>query len=228
MLYEKVAVRLEGTGLKLRGAARLEEGEWPLSDTSKSARTVILVGNYGGELWPQFSATAPASDNPMDDWTKSVIRPLAAKVGGHAIFPSDKPYAPFLTWALRAEPVFSSPLGMLIHSEHGLWHAYRAALLFAEVIDIPGRPDGHSPCVTCETKPCLRACPVDAFGGEGLDTGRCMTHLRSSEQTCMSDGCRARAACPVARDRTYPSEQVCFHMDAYFRSRMKEAAGGRQ
>ena len=53
----------------------------------------------------------------------------AAEIGGQAIFPSDKPYMPFQQWAMQAEGLKKSPLGMLIHPVYGLWHAYRGAIL---------------------------------------------------------------------------------------------------
>src|SRR4030095_137820 len=42
-------------------------------------------------------------------------------------------------WAMRAEAVAPSPLGILIHPDYGLWHAYRGALAFAERLALPPR-----------------------------------------------------------------------------------------
>ena len=62
----------------------------------------------------------------------AAIDPLARSVGAMALYPFDgPPYRPFQRWAMRAEPVAPSPLGLFIHPEYGLWHAYRAALVFA-------------------------------------------------------------------------------------------------
>ena len=38
---------------------------------------------------------------------------------------------------MRAEAVAPSPLGILIHPDYGLWHAYRGALAFAERLALP-------------------------------------------------------------------------------------------
>ena len=47
-------------------------------------------------------------------------------VRGGALFPfSCPPFLPFLRWAERAEVVFPSPSGPLIHPVYGLWHTYR-------------------------------------------------------------------------------------------------------
>jgi hypothetical protein len=128
---------------------------------------------------------------------------------------------PFQRWAQRAEPVFPSPIGMLIHPEHGLWHAYRGALAFAgEIAGLPPRGAAHSPCDSCADKPCLTTCPVGAFGPEGYDVPACAAHLRRpAGADCMGLGCRARRACPVGRQATYLPEQAAFHMAAFLGAR---------
>ncbi|MEZ5775791.1 MAG: hypothetical protein R3D33_14110 [Hyphomicrobiaceae bacterium] len=138
-----------------------------------------------------------------------------------ALFPSDRPYQPFQQWAMRAEPVTPSPLGLLIHPEHGLWHAYRAALAFPDLVDdLPPRGEHPSPCATCVARPCLSACPVGAFDGRGYDVAVCVGHLRSGRPPdCLAHGCHARAACPVGLTARYPHAQIRFHMAAFHRAR---------
>ena len=65
---------------------------------------------------------------------------------------------------MRAEGLKASPLGILMHPEYGLWHAYRGALLFDEALaaeDLNQEPENpiHL-CALCDRKPCLDACPV--------------------------------------------------------------------
>src|SRR5690606_16718138 len=124
-------------------------------------------------------------------------------------------------WAQRAEPVFPSPVGMLIHPEHGLWHAYRCAFAFAgELEGVPERRAVSSPCESCAEKPCLSTCPVGAFDGSAYDVPACAGHLRRPEGAdCMGLGCRARRACPVGRAATYLPEQAAFHMAAFLEAR---------
>ena len=144
------------------------------------------------------------------------------RFGASALYPFDgPPYWPFQRWAMRAEPVRPSPLGILIHPRHGLWHAYRAALAFAEEIPLPPREDAPDLCGECADKPCLAACPVGAFGAAGYDVGACLEHLRSAAgRDCMTAGCRARRACPVGQQHAYPPAQAAFHMAA-FRARCR-------
>jgi hypothetical protein len=120
---------------------------------------------------------------------------------------------PFQRWAMRAEAVHPSPIGMLIHPLFGLWHAYRAALAWPEGLDLPARPALASPCETCAEKPCLSTCPVGAFSRRGYDVPSCVRHLDTpAGADCMGEGCRARRACPVGRDYRYAPVQAEFHM----------------
>jgi hypothetical protein len=157
----------------------------------------------------------------MDRWARRVIDPIAQRLGARPASPNDKPFLPFQRWAMRAESVHPSPLGLLIHPVHGLWHAYRGALLFPSPVEgLPARTDVASPCETCATKPCLSACPVDAFSAAGYDVAACTGHLRSdAEPRCLSHGCRARDACPVGAESRYGAEQIVFHMRAFARAR---------
>jgi epoxyqueuosine reductase QueG len=117
--------------------------------------------------------------------------------------------------------VAPSPIGLLIHPDHGLWHAYRAALLLDEPpAGLPPRVDRPVPCATCIGRPCLSACPTDAHSDAGFDVTACEGHLRSGAAPhCMQIGCRSRDGCPVGRESRFPAEQVRFHMQAFLRSR---------
>lgn len=216
----ELSSELSAHGLSLRGGfhPRTEDGVPEVAD-GKPTRTLILVGNVGAGLWPVFAPHIDGERHPMDRWTRTTVGEIAKAFDARAVFPFDSPPLPFQRWALRCEPVRPSPLGILMHPDHGLWHAYRAALLVAEVIDLPAIEDRQSPCETCTDKPCLATCPVGAFTGTGYDLAACAGHLDSPEgRDCLDNGCRARAACPVAADRAYPPEQIRFHMAAFHRA----------
>ena len=183
-----------------------------------------MLGFVGRAQWPSFTASPEAADghdNPLDRWSRRVVGALAAELGAVALFPfGGPPWLPFQRWAMKAEPVRLSPLGMLIHPDWGLWHSYRGALALVERIDLPGPSDRPSPCDTCAAKPCLSACPVGAFALERYDVDRCVAHLRADAgRECMELGCRAREACPVGADHRYGREQASFHMRAFLASR---------
>jgi ferredoxin len=233
-------------GLCLRGVLEFDDaGEMhshatgsclqaPLCADDRPARLICLVGYHGDAIWPTFArwrTVNPGPRDPLDEWSKSVIAPLARDFGGVAVFPSDRPWQPFQKWAMAAEGLKPSPLGILIHPEFGLWHGYRGAILFgdaavaAAAARLP-RPDASSadragrnshPCSVCTDKPCLKACPVDAFTPSGLDVSACRQHLAApgGRTGCLIEGCCARDACPVGQEHRYPEEQIRFHMKAF-------------
>lgn len=146
---------------------------------------------------------------------------LARDFGARAILPFDgPPYVPFQRWAQRAEPVAPSPVGILIHPDYGLWHAYRGALAFPEALELPPADPRPRPCDTCSGRPCLTTCPVDAFTRAGYDVPACAGHLRGAAGAdCVTGGCLARRACPVGGAWAYAPGQAEFHMRAFLRAR---------
>jgi hypothetical protein len=184
-----------------------------------NAGTLVMIGNVGSAIFPTFQASPEASGpQPMDGWTRRVVGTIADRVGAEALFPFDgPPFHPFQRWTRRADPRFSSsPLGLLIHEEFGLWTALRAALLFGERLDLPVLQAGGSPCDTCDGRPCLSACPVGAFVPARYDVTACRAHLGTlSGQDCMMGGCLARRACPVGRAHAFTRTHAAFHMRAF-------------
>lgn len=219
----------ETAGLQLRGAflCRPEDGVPSLAD-GRESRSLVLLGNLGGALWPAFAASPEAADgqpDPMNRWSARVIGEMAQDLGGKALFPfGGPPYLPFLRWAERAEGLRSSPLGMLIHPVFGLWHAYRGAIALAEALSLEAAPRAEHPCESCREKPCLSACPVDAFATSGYDVPSCTRHLRTAAgDDCMSGGCLARRACPVGRRHGYGEAQAAFHMRAFLAAQTNDS-----
>ena len=216
---------LAATGMALRGGfvPQSDDGV-PLLASGRPARAVLLIGNIGGALWPAFAESGAAAAypaDPLDRWTQDVLDPIAARFAAGALYPfSGPPYYPFQRWAARAEAVHVSPLRIFIHPTYGLWHAYRAAFLFAEAVDLPLREAVPSPCETCAARPCLTACPVGAFGPDGLDDLTCARHVDGPDGAeCRDRGCLARRACPVGREYSYAPPQMAFHMEAFLARR---------
>ena len=212
---QSLAAALAPHGLILRGGFALAP------DDGLGEGALVMVGNGGGAMWSAFEPHIDGEPDPLDRWTKRIIDPLADRFGARAIFPFDRPHLPFQRWAKRAEGLHSSPLGLLIHAEYGLWHAYRAALAFPDMIDglTETGETPVSPCDSCLEKPCLSACPVEAFSPSGYDVPACASYLASpAGETCKSAGCAARNACPFGTQYRYPDAQIRFHMAAFSRS----------
>ena len=174
MTYAEVARRAEAAGLALRGGFHPNPGDLvpPMPD-GQPAGTLLMLGWTGGVQWPVFAAAPELADgapHPLDRWSRRLIDSMAQEFGAAALYPfGGPPFQPFLRWAPRAEAVHASPLGLLMHPEWGLWHAWRGALAFAERLDLPAPDRRASPCDTCATRPCRgaagfaqarRACPV--------------------------------------------------------------------
>ncbi len=216
-IYEVIAQELARFGLALRGGfVPAADDAVPGVDHARPTSAVLMIGNAGRAMWPHFAAAREGRQNPMDAWTRSVIEPLATRFGARAVYPFEAPPLPFQRWAERAWPVFRSPMGLLIDAEYGPWHALRAALLFAVPVGVPEPPRRSSTCASCEAKPCLSTCPVGAFDGSGFDYRACRSFLASADgASCMTNGCGARAACPVGREHRYDEAQLQFHMRAF-------------
>jgi hypothetical protein len=203
-----IATALDRNGLILRGGFNFAAEVAPAGPSDTPAKSILLIGNAGAGHWPAFQTWLAGQggtvENPLDTWTKAVVEPIAETFGARAVFPSEKPYLPFQRWAMRAEALKPSPLGLLIHPRYGLWHAYRAALLFD--VEMPIQP------------PCLNACPVGAHSAAGFAYRDCVDHVRGPGAACRDTGCLDRNACPFGLDFRYPVEVQAFHMAAFSRA----------
>lgn len=221
---------LAGTGLFVRGAFHPapEDGVRALAD-GRAAGTAVLVGNAGKAMWRAFRRDVReiAGKDPLDTWVDAHLERAAAAVGAEIVYATRKPWPPIQRWAMKAGGVHRSPIGILIHAEYGLWHVYRAALLFAHKLALPPATPGASPCDSCAKKPCLTACPADAFTPTSFDALACVGHVESPRgKACATGGCLARRACPVGRAHAYVAEEGAFHMAAVVRTVRKWQAGG--
>ena len=222
---------LKPFGLHLRGLFALNENDHgdlslPISQLScKSNLTIALVGNIGSSFWAQFSASSEYTDghpHPLDRWSERIASLIAGELDISPMFPSDgPPYFPFQQWAKRAEGLSQSPLGLLIHPQYGLWHAYRFALIFAMDEELPElEPVVDSPCISCTEQPCLNTCPVEAFTTNGYDVPKCAEYLKKDTgSNCNQQGCQARLSCPVGMDYRYVDAQHLFHLKAFIEAR---------
>ena len=217
MTLDEVKAAAAAAGLACRGGFHPQADDLP---PGEAAGTLVMLGFTGSRQWPVFAAAPEYADgrpHPLDRWSHRVISALARDFGAKAYFPFTAPPAPFIRWAQKAEAVFPSEIGMLIHPEFGLWHAWRGALAFKEAFALPPREARPRPCDTCTDKPCLAACPVGAMRGAGVyDLARCGAHIRRAEGAdCVDEGCRARRACPVGAAFRYGPEQASFHMRSF-------------
>lgn len=227
---QALADALRPHGLRLRGGFAPEATDvLPALPGARAAAVVWMVGQVGAECWDAFSASPFAQDglpDPMDRWSRAIAEALAQACGGAAVLPGQgPPWAPFQQWALRiGEGLEPSPLGLHLHPEFGLWHAWRFALVLPQFTADDSaalRSDTSADvCARCVGQPCLRGCPVTAFTAVGFDAARCTQHLDSQAgQDCLQHGCRARDACPVGAAWRYTHAQAAFHLAAFAQRR---------
>ncbi|MCI5076213.1 hypothetical protein [Oricola sp.] len=214
---QELAAALDAHGLILRSGFAFDEGvAAPPGPRGEPAHAVVLVGDAGDSSWPHFrkwaAAQGPLPDDPLDAWSRAVLDPVAEHCGARAVFPFEKPWLPFQRWAVRAEGLRPSPLGILMHPQFGLWHAWRGALLFDVEMALPTPDNPIHLCDTCVGKDCMNTCPVGAVGEQAFDVAGCAGFLLSGGD-CGTIGCRARAACPHGKHR-YGDDKIAFHMAA--------------
>ena len=213
-------------GLISRGGFTVDADDDVPDVDGKVAKSLLLFGNGGSSLWAGFSNSAEYHDhqpNPLNRWSARIGNQLAEQFGARALFPfGGPPRLPFLRWAKKAEALQNSQLGMLIHPQFGLWHAYRFALAFPQRGD-PAQVEWQTPaasdrdiCQRCATKPCRGACPVNAFTEAGYDVQSCFRYLEDNPKSaCMTHGCQARTACPQGTGYRYEPRHAAFHMRAF-------------
>lgn len=178
--------------------------------------SVVLLGPDNPRFWPIFAASQEARDgkaHPLDRWSTRVIGALAGALDCKAAFPfGGPPYAPFLRWAQATGHIGSSPIGPFVDADMGLWVSFRGALIWPSPLPDRAAP---LPCTGC-AQPCATACPVDAFAGGTYDAARCRAHISAPEGAeCLSQGCKARHACPVGQAYAPPPAQARLHMTAF-------------
>lgn len=208
-----IRAALASAGLAWRGAFHPGPGD----GVPGAPATLVLVGGIGDSFWPVFQAGRRDEVDPLDSWTRRILDPLAERLGAAVLYPfGGPPWLPFQLWAMRAEGLRPSPLGLLIHPEYGPWHSWRGALAFAERLDLPPSEPQPHPCDACTDRPCLSACPVGAFREGEYDVPACTGHLLAMQGVdCREWGCRARRACPVGKNFIYPPPMAAFLMRAF-------------
>lgn len=224
-------------GLLLRGGIRVQANDVkPVPVIDGADAVILLFGQAGSAVWRHFAQSPENTDgapDAMDRWSARVGHLLAEKSGGTVLFPFEgPPWYPFLQWAQRAESIPPSPLGILMHPQYGLWHAYRFAIVltvpvegFDELEQPPeeGTQSVHA-CDHCAAQPCLASCPVGAFTEGQYDVVSCAAYLRSNEESdCHQLGCLARAACPEGQAHVYELAHRRFHLQQFHAS-LKESS----
>ncbi len=212
-------------GLVVRGGFGVVETDLvPDIKERVAAKSLVLFGNAGSSLWRNFSSSAEFADgqlDPLNRWSERIGNAMAKQLSGRALFPfGGPPYQPFISWAKKAESLQSSKMGMLIHPQYGLWHAYRFAIALPVPLPVELKSAAQVPddiCAKCVDQPCLKTCPVDAFSGTEYDVDSCFDFIDENPQSsCRQHTCQARLACPEGHEFHYEPDHAKFHMNAFY------------
>jgi len=183
------------------------------------AETILLLSPAEPGFWAHLKASPEWADgrpDPIDRWSERVIGALAKRYCGRALFPFDgPPHHPFYLWALTSGRFFAAPIRLLVHPEMGLSASLRGAIALPGHLPLPAA--APNPCTACPA-PCTTACPVGAMGRAGYDVPACHDFLNTAEaESCLSEGCHARRACPAGASYGRLAEQSAWHMRHFHR-----------
>lgn len=214
MLYEEISQLAAQYQLQILG------GFFPNKEDAvpENTTTLLLLGPLEPDFWTYFENSDEFQDgapNPLDRWSTRTIGQLATSTSAISLFPfGGPPYLPFTKWAIKSLRCWESPIGLLVHDTAGLLVSYRGALALPERIDLPPVPP-QSPCLSCDERPCIGSCPINALNEFNFDSKSCFEYIDKSEgEQCLMQGCNVRRACPISK--TYPRSQRLsqFHQEA--------------
>ena len=211
--------------LAVVGLRILHVGPADVPDTPFDRGSAMIVGQVGSEMWPAFSQSQEFADgqpDPLDRWSRRVISACAPDLP--YLNPSDGP--PFLPMmALTAGGAYSSsPLGLQVHSQFGLWTAFRGILFTNEILPASPAQAAPNPEVFAA---CYGACPGGSLPQGGrLDAFACGKNLLRDPHAPCWQGCLARRACPLGQNYGYQDDHARFHAKAYARSVAKRLEQG--
>jgi hypothetical protein len=206
----------------------------PIREAGKPPwESLVVVAHGGRRMWEAIEEEkavgrmAADEPHPVDTFTarasREFVRLHLSDVETRPIFPRqpDAPHFPIQGLGEWLGWVHPSPLGIGISATYGLWHAYRFALVTTAALEPTPRLEAASPCDSCESKPCIRACPPGAVKESRhrmatFDVRTC-AEFRSRDDSPCAEICLARFACPVGREHRYVPSKM---RHVYGRSRI--------
>lgn len=187
----------------------------PSSGVSLDAyRRLVLIGHGGRRMWAALQDWGMRTADPVDHYSISLSRRFIRDCLEDSpvlwLYPGTSYMIPLQQLGEAAGWCSPSPLGIGISPVYGLWLAYRAAFLVDADLPVIKVPPAPSPCIDCEKKPCLEACPAQAVRLDKMDIEACIHHRLRPQSPC-ADRCLARMACPCAREHRYLLPQIQYH-----------------
>jgi epoxyqueuosine reductase len=236
-LLSRIRESLAPHGLNLIGTTTvaayetLAPPQYHVNALLPQAKTLVVIGNGGGDFWRGFRAYCEAhpdwlqtQEHPLDAYTVAVIE-TSLTPGLQAAGTTYRYVYPFRFWtepvsfmhlARAAGLAGSSLLGVVIHPEYGPWMALRAALFLDQDLFAPPPAPGFDPCPACTERACVTACPAGAISeATNWDIPACVQHRMRVAEDCV-DYCHARYDCVYGREHRYPLDELQYHQKQSF------------
>lgn len=175
-------------------------------DPAAQFRQLILIGHGGKRLWEAVKESGNASPDPIDDFSAASVRDWLGEVPYRLIYPAEESIG-LQALGKLAGWHHASPFMVGINAAWGSWYAYRVVALAATNYAVTPGADFANPCLTCDGKPCIPACPAEAVSSGAFKLEKCIAWRKLPDSPCQSS-CLARIACPVAVEHRYPPEQI--------------------
>lgn len=181
-------------------------------------RQLILFGHAGRRLWERVQAQATRSAHPIDAYSVHTVERWLAEVAPHARYrfvyprglaggPAEGRHVGLQRLGTLAGWHHASPFMVGIDARWGSWFAYRAVVLADTDLPASIAHDHGHPCMDCDTKPCIAACPAAALDAGRMDVQACHRQRLLEGSPC-AYACPARQACPVGVEHRYEQSQI--------------------
>ncbi|MBV1910562.1 MAG: hypothetical protein KUG78_14770 [Kangiellaceae bacterium] len=192
-----------------------------LSGYSTDYRQLILLGHFGTRMWQQQNKESNkqpvTSEDPIDNYSIQTVERVFSNKYPHIKTQLIYPLKGKADTTIGLQQLGAlvgwhsdSPLKVGINQHWGTWSAYRIAMLANSQFSVTVQQQATSPCISCQQKACISACPAQALEEKQFDLTACINYRKSDHSSC-KDRCLARMACPIGKEHQYSVEQINYH-----------------
>lgn len=151
--------------------------------------SLSVLGNAGPHFWKNFAPPLDPKLHALDSFSINQVLQWGREMLGEdlrekILYPHKDFHFPLQRLGRLLNLCASTPLGMDISPEHGLWFAFRVVFVTNQGMPKTLASPFESPCHHCQDRPCLN-----------------FPH----------DFQLSRLACPVKSDHRYSQEQLAYH-----------------
>ncbi len=183
---------------------------------ARNYRQLVLIGHAGQQMWQSLNASPGDVDSqahPIDSYTVNVVQQFLATEHPSAAYEIVYPGAYTISLQELGKLAgwhHASPFMVGVNAYFGSWFAYRALVLANTHLPVTQFILTESPCVTCDSAPCISACPPRALDDGKFNLEKCLSYRQQTDSQCETT-CLARRACPVGSAHRYTDAQMQYH-----------------